>query len=269
MNGLAPRLSLIFLLGLAVVALLAPWIAPFPYDLQDVAHAYQSPSTMNWFGTDALGRDLLSRLVYGCRISLSIALLTSITSVVVGVIYGTVSGWMGGWVDRVLMRIVDVLYALPAFIVMILVMLIMGRDLMGIFVALTVTGWLGTARLMRAQVLSWKRRPFVEAAQALGGQAPRIVWKHLIPNCVAPLIVELSYQIPTNILAEAFLSFLGIGIQPPTPSWGVLAEEGWRALQTYPHLTFYPGLLIFSTMLAFNTIGDSLRDGLDPFLKRR
>jgi oligopeptide transport system permease protein len=165
------------------------------------------------------------------------------------------------------MRIVDILYTLPSLIIMILVMLIFGRDLFGIFVALTITGWLGTARIMRAQILSWKHRPFVEAASSLGIPHIQIIWRHLLPNCVAPIIVELSYQIPTNILAEAFLSFLGIGIRPPTPSWGILAEEGWRALRIYPHLTLFPGALIFITMLSFNILGDDLRDRIDPFLR--
>ena len=254
---------------LLLVALIAPWIAPYDFDLQNVQNAYQLPSANHWFGTDVLGRDLLTRLIYGCRISMMVALVTAGTSVIIGLVYGTIAGYVGGWVERVLMRIVDILYTLPSLIIMILVMLIFGRDLMGIFVALSATGWLGTARLMRAQVASWKHRPFVESARALGLPPMRIVARHILPNCVAPLIVELSYQIPTNILAEAFLSFLGIGIRPPTPSWGILAEEGWRSLQIYPHLTIFPGVLIFVTMLSFNFIGDYLRDRLDPFLRGR
>jgi oligopeptide transport system permease protein len=266
-----PKIPILLAIGcivfLSIVALLAPWITPFHYDTQNVANTFSSPSATHWFGTDALGRDLLTRLIYGCRISLSIAFLTAFSSLVIGVIYGTISGYLGGWVDTAMMRFVDVLYTLPSLIIMILVMLIFGRDLTGIFIALTITGWLGTARLMRAQILSWKKRPFVEAAQALGLPHRQLIFKHLLPNCFAPIIIELSYQIPTNILAEAFLSFLGIGIRPPTPSWGILAEEGWRALRIYPHLTLFPGILIFSTMLAFNIVGDHLRDRLDPFLR--
>lgn len=252
---------------LCIIAVLAPWITPFHFDTQDVNQSYAIPSLTHWFGTDALGRDLLTRLIYGCRISLSIAFLTAFTSLIIGVIYGTLSGYVGGWLDRVMMRFVDILYTLPSLIIMILVMLIFGRDLTGIFIALTITGWLGTARIMRAQILSWKNRPFVEAASAIGIPHLQIIWRHLLPNCVAPIIVELSYQIPTNILAEAFLGFLGIGIRPPTPSWGILAEEGWRALRIYPHLTLFPGTLIFITMLSFNILGDDLRDRLDPFLR--
>ena len=267
--NLPPKIALGTIVVLCLLALFAPWIAPFGYDVQDINMAYQSPNGQFWFGTDALGRDLFSRLIYGCRISLSIAFLTAFTSLIFGSLYGGISGYVGGWVDQTMMRFVDVLYTLPSLIVMILVMLVFGRDLQGIFIALTVTGWLGAARIMRAQVLSWKKRPFVEAAHALGAPHARVMFKHLLPNCVAPIIVELSYIIPTNILAEAFLSFLGIGIRPPTPSWGILAEEGWKSLRVYPHLTLFPGLMIFMTMLSFNILGDSMRDRLDPFLKNR
>jgi len=263
------RGALVFIFFLLLVALLAPLIAPYGYDDQSVMTAYNLPSWHHWFGTDALGRDLLSRLVYGCRVSISIALITAFSSVFIGMIYGTISGYAGGFIDLIMMRFVDILYTLPTLIVMILVMLVVGRDVRGIFVALTITGWLGTARLMRAQVKNWKHRPFVEAARALGLGHTRLIFRHIVPNCVAPIIVELSYQIPTNVLAEAFLSFLGIGVRPPTPSWGVLAEEGWRALQVYPHLTIFPGVLIFLTMLSFNVLGDRLRDKLDPFLRGR
>ncbi|NCN41548.1 ABC transporter permease [bacterium] len=261
------RIALFTIAGLCLIAILAPFVAPYAYDLQNVDNSYAAPSGHHWFGTDALGRDLFSRLVYGCRISLSIAFLTAFTSLIIGTVWGTLAGYIGGWVDNVMMRIVDILYTLPSLIVMILVMLIFGRDLSGIFIALTVTGWLGAARIMRAQILSWKNRPFIEAAHSIGVPDWKIVVRHLLPNCAAPIIVELSYIIPTNILAEAFLSFLGIGIRPPTPSWGILAEEGWRSLRIYPHLTLFPGALIFMTMLSFNLLGDDLRDRMDPFLK--
>lgn len=263
------KASIGFIAFLLIIAAFASLIAPYDYDLQNVAGAYGAPAGNHWFGTDALGRDLLSRLVYGCRISMAIAMVTALSSVVLGTVYGTLAGYIGGPAERWMMRVIDVLYTLPSLIVMILVMLVFGRNIFGIFVALTATGWLGTARLMRAQVNSWKNRPFVEAARALGLPHLSIITKHILPNCVAPLIVELSYQIPTNILAEAFLSFLGIGIRPPTPSWGILAEEGWRSLQIYPHLTIFPGVAIFLTMLSFNFIGDYLRDRLDPFLQGR
>ncbi|MBS1983361.1 MAG: ABC transporter permease [Bdellovibrionales bacterium] len=263
------KISLGFVVIIAVVSLLAPWIAPYDYDLQDVAGAFVGPSHHHFFGTDALGRDLFSRLVYGCRVSMSVALFTAVSSVLIGVFVGTIAGYVGGWIDRTIMRFIDILYTLPSLIIMILVMLIFGRGLLGIFIALTATGWLGTARLVRAQILSWKGRPFVEAARSLGVPSLQLIWKHILPNCMGPVIVELSYQIPTNVLAEAFLSFLGVGLRPPMPSWGILADEGWRALQIYPYLTIFPGLAIFLTMLSFNILGDHLRDKLDPMLRGR
>lgn len=263
------RLCFIFIGAVFILSFLAPWIAPHSFDAQDVNNAFQKPNLQHLFGTDALGRDLFSRILYGGRVSMSIALVTALSSVFVGVFIGTLAGWYGGKTESFIMRGIDILYTLPSLVITILVMLVFGRGLPGIFIALTATGWLGTARLMRTQVKSYKNRPFVEAARSLGLSAPRQVFVHILPNCVAPIIVELSYQIPTNVLSEAFLSFLGIGVAPPTPSWGVLAEEGWRSMQIYPHLTFFPGLVIFSTMLAFNLIGDHLRDKLDPFLKNR
>lgn len=269
LNSWPTRASFAFLVLISLIALLAPWMARFPYELQNIDGIFQLPSGLHWFGTDALGRDLWSRVLFGARISLSIAVLTAFTSVLIGSLLGTLAGFWEGWFDRVLMRTIDVLYTLPTLVIMILVMLVMGRGLAGVFVALTLTGWLGTARLMRAQVLSWKKRSFVEAAHALGVSPMRLLWKHILPHCMAPLIVDLSYQIPSNILAEAFLSFLGIGIAPPLPSWGVLVDEGFRALNLFPHLVITPGLAIFLTMLSFNILGDRLRDHLDPFLKNR
>jgi oligopeptide transport system permease protein len=269
LNSWPTRASFTFLVLISLVALMAPWIARFPYELQDIDNVFQIPSLLHWFGTDALGRDLWSRVLFGARISLSIAILTAFSSVLIGSLLGTLAGFWEGWFDRLLMRTIDVLYTLPTLVIMILVMLVMGRGLTGVFVALTLTGWLGTARLMRAQVLTWKKRPFVEAAHALGVSPMRLLWKHILPHCMAPLIVDLSYQIPSNILAEAFLSFLGIGIAPPLPSWGVLVDEGFRALNLFPHLVITPGFAIFLTMLSFNILGDRLRDHLDPFLKNR
>lgn len=258
------RFSLAYLGLIAVVAVFAPWIARYPYDLQDLSASYALPSMKFFFGADGLGRDLFSRIIYGAQLSLSIALITTLLSAVVGTVYGTVAAYLGGFWDRLLMRIVDILHVLPSLLIMILVMLVFGRDFTGLLLALTFSSWLGTARLMRAQVRSWKKRDFVEAGRALGIGPWRLIFRHILPNTVAPLIVELSYQIPNNILAEAFLSFLGIGLRPPAPSWGRLAEEGWHTLRVYPHLTLFPALVIFTTMLSFNVLGDALRDKLDP-----
>lgn len=266
---LFPLISFVVVAILMISGFGAPWLAPFHYETQNVSDIFSGPSAQHWFGTDALGRDVFSRLMYGCRLSMTIALITAVSSVAIGIVVGTVSGFMGGWVDKLLMRSVEILYTLPSLIIMIFVMMIVGRNAGGVIIALTLTGWLGTARLMRAQVISWKERPFVEAARALGMPSTRLVFKHILPNCIGPIIVELSYQMPTNILAEAFLSFIGIGIAPPTPSWGVMAEEGYRALQSYPHLTLFPAFFISLTMMAFTFIGDHLRDRLDPMLRGR
>lgn len=265
----APKYSAVFIGILLISGFGAPILAPYGYEIQNVNITNQAPSLAHLFGTDDLGRDLFSRILYGGRVSMSIALITALSSSLIGILIGTISGYVGGWTDRIIMRSIDILATLPELIIMILVMMIVGRNLGGIFVALTVTGWLGTARVMRAQVMSWKHRPFVESARALGMNPLRMITRHILPNCIGPIIVQLSYQIPTNVLAEAFLSFVGIGISPPTPSWGILAENGWRALQIYPHLTLFPGMFIFLTMLSFNLIGDYLRDRLDPMLRGR
>lgn len=259
--------SLAYLVLIAVVALFAPWVARYPYDLQDLSSSYALPSLKFYLGADGLGRDLFSRIIYGSRLSMAIALLTTLLSAIVGTIYGTLAAYLGGFWERLLMRLVDILNVLPSLLVMILVMLVFGRDFGGLLIALTFSSWLGTARLMRAQVRSWKNRDFVEAGRALGLGPWRLIFRHILPNTVAPLIVELSYQIPHNILNEAFLSFLGIGLRPPTPSWGRLAEEGWHTLRVYPHLSLFPGLVIFATILSFNILGDALRDKLDPHHK--
>lgn len=258
-----------YLALIIVLAILAPLIAMYPFDLQNLDKTFLSPSLQHLFGTDALGRDLWSRLLYGSRISLTIAFATAVSSVCIGLVYGLIAGYLENRISRWMMGFVDVLYTLPTLMVSLLIMLIAGRDLTGLLLAIVATGWLGTARLVEAQVRSLKRRPFMEATDALGYGVIRKLLKHLLPNCAAPLLVELSYQIPTNVLSEAFLSFLGVGVRPPTPSWGILADEGWRTMQYYPHLIIFPGLLISLTMLSFNFIGDSLRDYWDPHLRGR
>jgi oligopeptide transport system permease protein len=252
-----------------ITSFLAPLIAPYHYADGSIDLARQAPSSAHIFGTDIQGRDLLSRMLYGGRVSMSIALITAMTSVLIGIFLGTLAGYMGGWIDRAVLKVIDTLYTLPSIVIMILVIPIATNPFVGIIVALSLTGWLGTARLMRAQVFSWKNRPFVEAAHALGLNPLRIIFRHIMPNCIGPIIVELSYQIPTNILAEAFLSYLGIGVQPPIPTWGSLADEGKTAIEFLPHLSIFPGLAIFVTMLSFNILGDHLRDRLDPALRGR
>jgi oligopeptide transport system permease protein len=256
--------SLVFLLLLSVLALAAPLITRFTYFEQNAEEALKFPNATYWFGTDSLGRDLFSRIIYGARISLSVGFFTAIFSLLIGTIYGSISGYLGGKVDTILMRVADILYALPSILVTVLIMLVVGRGPVGIFLALGIVGWISGARLVRGQVLQAKEMTYVEAARSLGVRSHRILFQHILPNILGPVIVNLTFDIPQNILAESFLSFVGLGLEPPYASWGTLANEGWRAYRTYPYLIIFPGLVLFLTILAFNFLGDGLRDALDP-----
>lgn len=265
--------SFYFILLICFVAIFAPWIAPYSFATQNIDRALLPPNSINWLGTDSLGRDLLSRIIYGARMSMAVGIFTALFSVIVGGFYGALSGWMGGWVDSLLMRIIDVLYAIPSLVLLILVGVVFSsidyfenpeiKALVGIFMALSVVGWVSLARLVRGQILQVREMLFVEGARALGASPWRIVLRHVFPNILGPVIVMLTFQIPSNILFESFLSFIGLGLQPPYSSWGVLANDGWRA-KSYPHLIIFPGLALFLTMLAFNLLGDGLRDAFDP-----
>lgn len=261
--------SFVFLLILSVLAIAAPYVTNFSYFEQNADHALQFPNSMYWFGTDSLGRDLFSRLIYGARISLAVGFFTAIFSLIVGTVYGSISGYMGGKVDSFMMRLADILNALPSLLVTVLLMLIVGRGPLGIFLALGIVGWVGEARLVRGQVMQVKEMLYVEAARSLGIRPVRILFQHILPNIMGPVIVSLTFGIPQNIMAESFLSFVGLGLEPPFASWGTLANEGWRAYRTYPYLIFFPGIILFLTILAFNFLGDGLRDALDPQMKRR
>ncbi len=264
---------------ICIIAIFSDWIAPYSFDEQFMSKVLMEPNKEHWLGTDNLGRDLLSRLIYGARMSMAVGIFTAIISLVLGLIYGTVSGWFGGWVDSVMMRIVDILYSIPTLVLLILVKVIFDsvnifenpelRAMTGILAALSVVGWVTLARLVRGQVLQMKEMLFVESARALGASGFDINMRHILPNIMGPVIVLLTFQIPSNILFESFLSFLGLGLQPPFSSWGVLANEGWRSLSTYPHLMIAPGVALFVAMLAFNLFGDGLRDAFDPQMKGR
>ena len=254
----------IVILGVGLIAVLAPWLAPYSYDAQDNSALLQAPSIQHWMGTDRLGRDLVSRLFYGTRISISIGLLTALTALMLGTVYGAISGYRGGRVDNWMMRWVDTVYALPDLLLIILIMVIVGRGFWGIFLALTLVSWVTVARIVRGEVLKHREQSYVEAAKALGAGHLRILFRHILPNIFGPLTVILTFRIPAAILAESTLSFVGLGIAPPLASWGTLANEGWAALRFYPHLIIFPGFFIFFTILAFNFLGDGLRDLLDP-----
>ncbi len=256
--------SLIFLVVVTLLAIFAPYVTRFSYEEQNIVARLQPPSTTYWMGTDALGRDLYSRIIYGARMSLSVGVLTALFALVLGTIAGAVAGYRGGWVDGLLMRTVDLFYIFPSLLLAILLMMLLGQGLLGIFLALGMTAWVTQARLVRGQVLQAKELAYIEAARAMGVSHFSIVIRHILPNILGPIIVSLTFQIPTNIMAESFLSFIGLGLQPPHSSWGTLANDGFRAMRARPHLIIFPGAILFLTMLAFNYLGDGLRDLLDP-----
>jgi oligopeptide transport system permease protein len=251
------------LFAVALLSGLGVPLTPFAYD-QTSADLLCAPSMVHPMGTDELGRDLLSRVVYGSRLSISIGLTIALVAFVIGTIYGSISGFFGGKVDNVMMRGVDIAYSMPDLLVMILVGVLIGRGTSGILIALSLVSWMGTARLVRAQFLQLQHEEFIEAARAAGQSGLLIVLKHLLPNSLGPIIVALTFTIPSAILSESTLSFIGLGLSPPACSWGTLASDGWRALRTHPHLIFVPSLFIFITVLSFNFLGDGLRDVLDP-----
>lgn len=257
-------LSLYFLCLLLLISTFAPFFTKFSYEEQNIAMRLATPSGTFWFGTDSLGRDLYSRVIYGARMSLAVGILTALSSLIVGTAAGAIAGYVGGWVDFVIMRVVDFFYIFPSVLLAILLTVVVGRGFFGIFIAISMTAWVTQARLVRSQVLQAREYPYVESARALGLRTLPILLKHILPNLWGPIIVSLTFQIPNNIMAESFLSFIGLGLQPPYSSWGTLANEGFRAMRSYPHLIIFPGTVLYVTLLAFNAIGDGLRDALDP-----
>jgi ABC-type dipeptide/oligopeptide/nickel transport system permease subunit len=251
----------LFLILVGTTAALAPWIAPYSYEEQLIAERLNGPSLQHLFGTDSLGRDVLSRIIYGARISLGISVLSALAAVALGTIVGAVSGFFLGWIDRLSMRIVDFFLIFPSMLTAILMTLYLGRGFRGICLALIVTTWAAQARLIRGQVLLARESLYVESARALGASHFSIIFRHILPNLRGPLGVALTLQVPANILSESFLSFLGLGFQPPHASWGTLAAEGFQAFTSYPHLVFFPGIVLFLTMLAFQQLGDRNDEG--------
>lgn len=262
-NRLA-ALSLLFLVMVGALAIFAPQVTRYSYEEQEISHRLELPSQDYWMGTDTLGRDLYSRVVYGARMSLAIGLFTALFALVLGTATGAHAGYWGGWADHLLMRLVDVFYIFPSLLLAILLTLLLGRGFAGIILAIGLSSWVTQARLVRGQVLQARELPYVESARAAGAGHFRIVARHILPNLWGPIIVSLTVQIPANIMAESFLSFIGLGLQPPYSSWGTLASEGFRAIRSFPHLIIFPGTVLFLTMLAFNYLGDGLRDMLDP-----
>jgi len=254
----------ITVLILIVLAIFAPWIAPYSYSYQNLDLGASPPSAEHLLGTDVLGRDLLSRLLYGARISLLVGFVATGVALVIGVSWGIVAGYFGGRVDSVMMRIVDVLYGLPFIIFIILLMVIFGRNIWLLFAAIGAVEWLTMARIVRAQVIGLKNQEFVQAAQVMGVGNLSMFRRHILPNILGPIAVYATLTIPQVMLLEAFLSFLGLGIQPPMSSWGTLIRYGVESMEEHYWLLIYPGLTFTITLFALNFFGDGLRDALDP-----
>lgn len=252
------------LIFLCVVSLLTPWIAPYGFEQQDLLLGATPPSMQHWLGTDVFGRDMLTRIMWGGRVSLTVGFIATAVALAIGVVWGAVAGFMGGRVDMVMMRLVDILYALPFMIFIILLMVVFGRSMLLLFFAIGAVEWLTMARIVRGQVMSLRKQEFVEAAHSLGLPQWTIIRRHIIPNTLGPVIVYTTLTIPSVMLLEAFLSFLGLGIQPPQSSWGLLINYGVETMEEYPWLLIFPGIALSLTLFALNFLGDGLRDALDP-----
>ncbi|MCS5588128.1 MAG: ABC transporter permease [Porticoccaceae bacterium] len=252
------------LIILCVVSLLTPWIAPYGYEQQDLMLGATPPSLEHWLGTDIFGRDMLTRIMYGGRVSLMVGFIATAVALVIGILWGAIAGFMGGRVDALMMRIVDILYALPFMIFIVLLMVVFGRNILLLFVAIGAVEWLTMARIVRGQVMALRKQEFIEAAYSMGLSQWAIIRRHIIPNTLGPVIVYTTLTIPSVMLLEAFLSFLGLGIQPPQSSWGLLINYGVETMEEYPWLLIFPSVTLSLTLFALNFLGDGLRDALDP-----
>ena len=257
-----------FLLIIVLAAICAPWFSSYAVGGFEEKRLLEPPSSAHWMGTDGLGRDLLTRVLYGARVSITVGLGTALIALIIGTTYGLIAGFKGGNWDHAMMRIVDLFYGLPDMLIFILLSLLFGRNIGGLLVALGLVSWVRFARIARGQVLQAREFLFVESAYALGASRRRIVVRHILPNIIGPIIVTLTFSIPSAILAESTLSFIGIGINDPYSawgtSWGTLVQDGYRAMRSYPHVIAFPAAAIFLTILSLNILGNGLRDILDP-----
>ena len=256
-------LGLVVLVLFVTIALLTPWIAPYSYQAQDLELGASPPSAAHWLGTDIFGRDLLTQIMYGGRISLAVGFVATSVALLIGVTWGAIAGYVGGRTDAVMMRLVDILYALPFMIFIVLLSVVFGRNMLLLFLAIGAVEWLTMARIMRGQVQSLRQQEFVEAAISLGLPPATLIRRHVVPNALGPIIVYTTLTIPNVMLLEAFLSFLGLGIQPPQTSWGLLISYGAETMEEYPWLLIFPGLALALTLFSLNFLGDGLRDALD------
>ena len=260
-------LALCMLGILFVMALFGPLLSRYTYYETHLPFKNLPPSWEFWFGTDELGRDIFTRIWWGARISLFVGTTAAVIDLIVGIIYGSIAGLWSGKLDEIMMRITDVLYSIPYLLIVILLTVMMGSGLITIIIALTMTGWIPMARIVRGQVLQLKQMDYAQAAIALGASKWRLLFRHLLPNAMGPVITTMTFTVPTAIFAEAFLSFLGLGIQAPIASWGTMASDGLSALRYFPWRLAYPAFFISITMLCFNLVGDGIRDAFDPRLK--
>ncbi len=253
--------------GLFLVSLLAPWLAPYDPSFIDLQEVLMPPSPEHWLGTDPLGRDVLSRIIFGSRVSLKVGFVAVGLATLIGLIVGALAGYYGGWVDLALMRFVDLMLCFPSFFLILAVIALLEPSIWNIMVVIGVTGWMGVARLVRAEFLSLKERDFVLAARALGASDARLILRHLLPNALAPVMVSATLGVAGAILTESALSFLGLGVQPPTPSWGNILTAGKDNIEIAWWLSVFPGLAILLTVMSYNLLGEGIREAIDPRLK--
>jgi len=261
-------LSLILLIIIVVFAMFGQMMTPFDYQSNDLSNTNQAPDSEHWFGTDALGRDMFARTWMGAGISLQVGLYAALVDLIIGVLIGGIMGYYGGRIDEVLNRFCEILYSIPSMLVVILLIVVLNPSMFTIVLALSVTGWINMAWIVRGQVMQLKGQEYVLAARALGANTAHIMLKHLIPNAMGPIIVTITMTVPSAIFAEAFLSFLGLGVQSPAASLGTLINDALKAMTVYPWRMAFPAVLISLTMLCFNIFGDGLRDALDPKMKK-
>lgn len=258
---------LVFIGFLILIALFAPWIAPYEQSYQDLSYVNKGPSAEHLLGTDEFGRDILSRILYGTRVSLSVGIVAEAIAVTIGVVMGAVAGYYGGRTDAVISRLIEIFASFPQILFAIVIMFVLGTGVINVFVAIGFVGWTSVARVIRSQVIQLKENEYVEAARASGGSDRQIILRHMIPNCLSTIIVIITMEIPADIMYEASLSFLGLGVQPPESSWGQMISVSRTYLRTNAGYALFPGLALVLTVLAFNLLGDALRDALDPKLK--
>lgn len=261
-------LSIAILSLIIIMCLVGPSLTSWEYDVGDLANKNQAPSKEHWFGTDKLGRDIFTRVWIGGRVSIFIGFIGAFVDIVLGLIYGGIAGYFGGRVDNIMMRIIEVLSSIPYLVLVVLVSLIVGKGIASLIISMTLTGWCFMARLVRGQILQIKSQDYILAAEALGTRPIKIIGKHLIPNTLGVVIVAVTFDIPSFIFGEAFLSYIGLGVQSPMTSWGALASDAQQHMAFYPYQLFFPALMISLTMLSFQLLGDGLRDALDPKLRQ-